>query len=302
VNIVAFLKDHGVPYELSGKNLSKGRVGLCCVFCHDTGFHGSFTADGQIYYCWKCGWHSAQESLQRLTGLSYFELATALMEYDGASQIGNIARKQAQGTTIELPGGELKPVHRQYLEKRGFDPDILEAKHGFKGTGIAGEFKYRIIIPIEFEGKTVSFTSRDYTGQQELRYKTLSVEKSVVDPKNLLYNHTLAVQESVMVAEGPFDALKLGDGAVATLGTSVTEAQVRKIAAYKKVFIIFDPEAPAIARAIKLAERVAVLGVDAEILIIGGNGDPGSMDREAVLQLRKELGFSTAKECFNWRK
>ncbi len=296
MDILSFLKDHGIPYELSGKNLSKGRIGVCCPFCYDSGFHGAFTPDGEVYTCWKCGWKPINEILRKLTGLQYLDL----QDYDGTSILQKIERKEARGIAIELPGGPLEDVHKKYLRKRGLNPDIMEGKYGLRGTTFSGTFNYRIIIPLQFEGRIASFTSRDYTGLQELRYKTLSIEKSIIDPKALLFNQDFALENSIMVSEGPFDAFKLGDGAVATLGTSVTETQIRKMAMYENIYIVFDPEVQAQLRAKKLAERLAVLGKNVEIINIGGDKDPGDLDENSIKILRKELNFSIDKKYLNF--
>ena len=300
MDILSFLKDHGVDFVLSGRNLSRGRIGLCCPWCRDDGYHGAFTGDGEFYSCWKCGGKGVNKTLMALTGMSYYELSNVMDEYEGTSPIMVIERKRPQGTEIVLPGGPLEQVHKNYLLRRGFDPDKLEKKHGIRGTGMTGEWKYRIILPLMEGGTCVSFTTRDYTGKQELRYKTLSVEQSIVDPKFTLFGNSHVRDTSkVIVCEGPFDALKLGDGAVATLGTSVTPAQVRKIAIYEKVYIVFDPEEAAQKRALNLAERLSALGSDVEVVDIGGDSDPGDMDEKSVKKLRKELDFSIDEVYLN---
>lgn len=292
MDILSFLKDHGIDFVLSGRNLSRGRVGACCPHCRDIGYHGAFTADGEFFSCWRCGAKNVNSTLQLMTGMNYYEVNTKLSEYDGSSAVMAIERKKPQGTEVVLPGGPLERIHQRYLIDRGFDPDKLEKKHGIRGTGMTGEWKFRIVIPLMEGGRCVSYTTRDFTGKQELRYKTLSVEQSIVDPKSVLFgsNH-LHDTSKVIICEGPFDALKLGDGAVATLGTSVKEAQVRKIAIYEKVYIVFDPEEAAQKRARQLAERVSALGSEVEVIDIGGDGDPGDMDEKSVKKLRKELDF-----------
>jgi DNA primase len=301
MDILSFLKDHGIDFVLSGRNLSRGRVGACCPHCRDTGYHGAFTADGEFFSCWRCGAKNVNKTLQLMTGMSYYEVNKELSEYDGSSAIMTIERKKPQGTEVVLPGGPLERVHQRYLIDRGFDPDKLEKKHGIRGTGMTGEWKYRIILPLMEGGRCVSYTTRDYTGKQELRYKTLPIERSIANPKHSLYGDThLCGTDKVIVSEGPFDALKLGDGAVATLGTSYTPAQIRKLSIYEKVYIVFDPEEMAQKRALQLAQMVSALGSEVEVIDIGGDGDPGDMDEESVKKLRKELDFPIDEVYLNF--
>jgi hypothetical protein len=225
-----------------------------------------------------------------LTGLSWYELNNAMMDYDGSSSLLSVPKKVALGTKIELPEGSMEEVHRKYLKRRGFNPDVLNRDYGIYGTGMLGEWKYRIIIPIyDKDGTLVSFQGRDYTGKQTLRYKTLSVEQSVVNPKFILFNENHVKGNIIGITEGPFDALNMGSPFVATLGTQTTEQQCRKIAIYEKAYIVFDPEPEAQVRAKKLAEKVASLGGNVEVIDIGGEHDPGDISKKEVEYIRKEL-------------
>lgn len=289
-DILSFAKDQGIPYELSGKNVSRGWVAFCCPFCGDSGFHLGIPLSGTHAYCWKCASHPLDKTLMELSGLSWYEFNQISPDYDGTASLQDIGRKVALGTKIELPEGSMEEVHRKYLKRRGFNPDELNREYGIYGTGMLGEWKYRIIIPIyDKDGQLVTFQGRDYTGKQTLRYKTLSVEKSIVNPKFILYNEYKVVGNMICVCEGVFDALNMGPPFVATLGTSTTEQQCRKIAIYEKAYIVFDPEVQAQQRAMKLAEKVAALGGHPEVIDIGGENDPGSISKEYVQKIRKEL-------------
>ena len=156
-----------------------------------------------------------------------------------------------------------------------------------------GDFAYRVIIPIiDTDGRIVSWQGRGYAGQ-DLRYKMLSIEKSLVDPKKMLFNLNNCNKSYVTVVEGPMDCIKWGNDCCATLGTSVTEAQVQLLTEYKKVFIIYDSETPAQLRAKKLADRVSALGVK-EVSVIDledpEEKDLGGMSYEQVNKIKGELG------------
>lgn len=289
-DILSFAKDYGLHYELSGKNVSRGWVAFCCPFCGDSGFHLGIPLSGTHAYCWKCSSHPLDKTLMELSGLSWYEFNQVSADYDGTASLQDIGKKVALGTKIELPEGSMGEVHRKYLKRRGFDPDELNREYGIYGTGMLGEWKYRIIIPIyDKDGQLVTFQGRDYTGKQTLRYKTLSVEKSIVNPKFILYNENRVKGNVLGICEGVFDALNMGPPFIATLGTSTTEQQCRKIAIYEKAYIVFDPEFEAQQRAMKLAEKVAALGGHPEVIDIGGENDPGSISKEYVRKIRKEL-------------
>jgi len=291
MNILNLLKDKSIPFSLGGKNVGQGWIGVCCPYCGDSSFHGAFPMSGvPVFTCFKCGSHPYKETIKELLDVSWSETYFVLKEYDDGS-INTFERKEAQAETLEMIGEPLNDIAKKYLKKRGFEPEYLEIKYKLRSVGMVGDWKYRIIIPLFYEGRLVSYIGRDYTNQQELRYKNLSIEKSVINPKNLLYNEQFVKKDFVGVCEGPFDAIKMGDGFVATLGTQVSEEQVRKIAIYKKAYILFDPDKEAQKRALKLAERISVLGCKAIIVDTELNHDPGDMTKEEVKNLRTELDF-----------
>jgi DNA primase len=177
------------------------------------------------------------------------------------------------------------------LIQRGLDPDEIIDTYRVKAGGIIGEWKYRLMIPVFQKGVLTTYQGRDITNTSDLRYKTLSIEKSVENPKHCLYNMDNATDDVVVVCEGVVDVWKIGSGAVATLGTSTTEEQVRKLAQYKKVFILFDPEDTAQRRAKKLGEKISALGSQVEVIHTGLGHDPGDMTGAEVMELRHALSI-----------
>ena len=96
----------------------------------------------------------------------------AYAEYKGKPQY--VARKKShrKPTTIILPKHtELTRPHKNYLIKRNFDPDELEFKWRLVSTGPVGPYKHRIIAPIYFNEKLVSYQGRDITDKAKLKYK-----------------------------------------------------------------------------------------------------------------------------------
>lgn len=292
MDIYAFLNDYGISYQTKGRNLSRGRLGFCCPFCSDTGYHAAFTSDGKITYCWRCGWHPTDKTLQLLSGLSSYEYRNIIGSYDGTdSLLSSLNKKVANATTLELPGSPgLLPHDRKYLKKRKFDPDYLMEKYKIRSGGICGDWAWRIIIPIFYKGQLVSWQGRT-TNDDDIRYKTLAIEKSIMDAKSVLYNIDNCKHDYIGVNEGPLDTIRMGSDFVATLGTSMTEAQCRMLATYKRVVFVFDPDPVAQGRAKKYAERVAALGAMVSVLDLQMDKDPGELNEEEVKDVRNMLDF-----------
>lgn len=292
-NITAIFRDYGIEYSENGHhNASPEFVQTQCVFCDDPSDHLGWSVSGKFVNCWKCGGHSIESALQRLLNMSRDQVNALIRQYEGSTEIRIKLneRKQPRAKKIELPGYSLDRQHKRYLERREFDPDYLAEKYGLLGTGIAGEWKYRIIIPVYFRGRLVCFQGRDITGRQKLRYKSLGIEKSVVHYKHTLYNIDNCTGDCVVVFEGPFDVWRWGIGGVATYGTAVTEWQVRLLSRYKRVFFMFDAGEDAQGLAMKAAGKLACMGVKVEVVDLEMERDPAELNNQEVRELRKDLG------------
>ena len=218
----------------------------------------------------------------------------------GETSSAKIERKSAKGVDLILPGYDnLTESEKTYLENRGFNISILQKKFGIKGGGLAGEWSYRIIIPIFYEGRLVSWTGRSILSKELIkelnvpRYKNLSVEASAVNPKDILFNIDNCRGNSVIMVEGPFDVLKMGDDCCCSLGTSVTNAQKLLISKkFNKVFLAFDSEESAQEKARKLGRELFQIGVDVEVVDVCADyvkNDPGELVESEVIQIKKEL-------------
>ena len=223
----------------------------------------------------------------------------------GVSQSKFVERSSASNVkSITLPGKPICEPHCKYLQGRGFDPKELEFYHGILGTTDIGywqgiDFRYRIIIPVyDVNGNLCTFQGRDYTGIQDLRYKCCPVEKAVTHHKHLLYGAELARNRSrIVVVEGVFDQWRLGPGAVATFGTSLTREQVNLLTLWEEVFFLFDPEPEAQQHARDYAKDIASCGRYVEVCAaefgVDKNGnprDPGDLTPDEARGVMKELG------------
>ena len=176
----------------------------------------------------------------------------------------------------------------EYLTKRGFTVADL-APYELQWA-LVGPQAYRIIFPIYDEGLLVGWTGRGVRPGTIPRYKASdNLGKDV-----LLKFPGHETAEYVVLVEGPFDALKIdvfgrafGVSAVATMGTAVTEAQVRAIIQIarqhhvKKVAFLFDPDA--YMHSFALLGELQILQQKIQLCKVPeGFEDPGAMDAEAV--------------------
>jgi len=205
-----------------------------------------------------------------------------------------VKKPHASVESFKLPGTKvMTPICEKYLTKRGFDAEKLFREWNLRYSGTTGRYKFRIICPITFRGRVVSFTGRDVTGRQQDRYLSAFPGDEVRSAKKCLYGEQYADWDKVIVVEGPADAWRIGHGAVATLGTKWTPSQAKLIARWKRSFILYDPEEKeAQERADKLCHEVSLYhGHKSRVLqVTGTNGrDPGEFTADEVKEIRKCL-------------
>lgn len=299
MNFVKLFNDYNVEYDT---RVNKGWTNVTCQFCDDKTFNGGFNNAGDYYHCWKCGGHNFKQALARTVNIPFNEVDTLIEQYAGRNSVLNtLNKKQAKATKLTLPTDTFTPAERKYLKERNFSPKLLHEKYKIVGGGITGSWKYRIIIPLVLNGKIVSWTARTILSKQQQqklkipRYKNLSIEQSVVDPKSVLYNLDHCEDKIAVLTEGAFDVIRMVDGFFCSFGTELTQSQISMIKQrFEKVFIMFDNEEEAQAKARKFGLQIASIGVEVELVDCYGDfnkNDAGELNEKEVQIIRHELGL-----------
>ena len=299
MNFVKLFNDYNVEYDT---RVNKGWTNVTCPFCDDKTFNGGFNNAGDYYHCWKCGGHNFKQALARTVNIPFNEVDTLIEQYAGRNSVLNtLNKKQAKATKLTLPTDTFTSAERKYLKERNFSPKLLHEKYKIVGGGITGSWKYRIIIPLVLNGKIVSWTARTILSKQQQqklkipRYKNLSIEQSVVDPKSVLYNLDHCEDKIAVLTEGAFDVIRMGDGFFCSFGTELTQSQISMIKQrFEKVFIMFDNEEEAQAKARKFGLQIASIGVEVELVDCYGDfnkNDAGELNEKEVQIIRHELGL-----------
>lgn len=291
-NFTQLLSDYNVPHI----EIVTNWVNINCPF-HENGrrgYKGGFNLIGGYYSCWNCGYHKIEDVFSKLLQLNYYDTKKILNQYDTEYVIHKTFKKKIKTKKIDLIGEDIKEKSApwKYLIKRRFNPNILIETYKIKYGGVIGEWSHRIVIPIFYNGTIVSYQGRSiYNKKDILRYKTLSKEKSIVNPKSIFYNLDNCKKDWVVLVEGVFDCWRLGPNNVAcTLGTSMSSKQLILLKnSFKKVIFLFDNEKEAQDRAIIYGERLIGLGIEVEICNPEFKHDPGSYTIEEENRVRKEL-------------
>lgn len=299
IDIISFLTDYSIPYATRGKNISRNWIGVNCPSCEsDSGFHGAISPDGHFYNCWREGKLQLPDVVSLWLGVSKSESIKILNSYR-SDFISNGVEKQVEHIKeMSLPGNSLNEFHKKYLDKRGFDPELLEQKYGFRGTAAGAtymgqDFSFSLIIPVfDRKGGLISFQSRDITGYSKIRYKGVKAENCIKHYKDTLYNLHLVKGDTCVLTEGIFDAIRGGDGFVCSFGTSLKSSQIRELSEFKNVFILFDSEDFAQEKALFYGKELSSLGVNVENIRLNlGDRDVGDLNEQEIFYLKKELNL-----------
>ncbi len=149
-------------------------------------------------------------------------------------------------------------------------------------------YGYRILAPIYWNEKIVSFQARDYSGKQDRRYLACPMVREVLHHKHILYMNPKGSERIGFCVEGIVDVWRFTRYAFATFGIEYTKEQIRNISKlYGQVFIIFDPETQAQLKALKLKAELEFRKIKVTNIIL--DSDPGDLKQEEADYLIKDL-------------
>ena len=300
MSVEQFLIDHNIPYITEGGHATKEWVNIHCPFCTGSkAFHLGITDNFEGCHCWRCGGHSTIETLGKVLDLPYAEIRRMIEKYKDSS-IGIIKRVIEPKVSIHpfkfpKPNFALNKYGKKYLLKRGFDPDYLVQEWGLLQTGPVSfldkiSYNNRILIPIYWDNKIVSFQSRDITGKSDKRYLACPMKREEKHHKTILYGKQeyWIKSKGIIIVEGPADVWRFGGVAAATFGIVFKTEQILQLAKHNdRFFIVFDNESQAQDQARKLAIKLKTLGKKVQIEKV--LDDPGNMKQEDADYFVKEL-------------
>lgn len=301
MTITELLTQAGVPFMTEGHHhCREGWVQTNCKWCGETNFKLGFNLASGRFNCLGCGPHDTRATLARLLGVPESNVPWV----ERSNEKGAAApRKNTQKRTytphhapISFPTGTgpLKPIHRQYLENRNFDPDTLVRVWKIQGIGHSRpDWAWRILIPVLDRDKTViNYQARDITDRAPNRYRSLEDALAPIPIKQTLYGIQYTRPDRVLIVEGPTKVWRLGKGAICTYGTQVTAEQRDLLRQWPNRFILFDGNVAGKRAARILAAELGTGGGHTEILKPSDCPvDPGDWSESDADSLMSLLGF-----------
>ena len=290
MNVQSVLQEIGVICVGVGhKHGRSGWINFDCPFCGrgSKKYHMGFNTAGKYTHCWKCGKHSLYDTFLEL-GIGKSTIRSVIAEIRPENAL---KEKKALGAEVRLPKrvGPLLGAHKRYLRReRHLDPDEMVRLWGLLGTGISSQLPWRIIVPILFQGRLCSWTSRAIGDQITKRYHSAMPHEEVICHKDLLLGEDYC-RFSVIIHEGPFDVFSTGPGAVCTFGTTFSPAQILKLSKYSRRIVCYDSSPDAQERARKLVQQLSPFPGETFNVMLQTGKDTNEADEDEVEELRKLL-------------
>lgn len=296
-----------IPYWTGGKNVSVGWVNVQCPFCADSSNHCGVNPETELFNCWKCPAKGHfVDLLIELTGLSFgvckdmvSDSATTFKErpietirstLEGeATEFKSIVNVEVRlPKTFEFVTTDINfSLLDDYLKRRNISRATL-MKYSC-GVCRAGKYMNRMIIPVYYQEKLVSFQAADLTGFADLKYKSAPLSMGRIN--DFLYNYDkIEVGGRMIVEEGVLDAWRTGDEAVAAFTSNLTEAQKKLIIAknLEELYFCFDCELIAYYKSLELAKEFEAYISKVEVLRLPYGQDPNLVGSEKIYQLISE--------------
>lgn len=290
--VKSLLEKHNISYKSSGKNIGKEWISITCPECFDDRGHFGISLKHPVCSCFLCGYKSSVSKLiSKLLRISYKKADKLVKE---CYEIEEEEKEETEPDEEEFfklynSFGRLRDEHKNYLLKRNFDPDFIERKYLLKASDNFGSWKYRIIIPLVFNGKVKNFVGRDITDKQEIRYRYCSDEISLLKRSKLWYDNNNG-RSDVILVEGIFDSWRIGEPSIALLSTQFTKFQIVSLLKrrFNRIFILFDADDSGKEKASELSYLLSSGYDNIEILELE-SGDPADLSENDVKSLKKEL-------------
>mgnify|MGYP005840990015 CR=1 FL=1 len=328
IDVLTALNRSNVKYVTRGKNVAQGHVNIPCPFCgDDPSEHLGINTTTGAWSCWRNYEHRGNKLhnlLAPLLGISKKDAASLVGESidtskDSLSKMMLKVQNTMSKKDIVYPEypAEFKTLKTKarttrkfcdYLVWRGFKKHEIPMLVGIYNIkyALTGKWKDRIVFPIIYNNRLVSWTARTIRTDDDTRYKVLTTNPDAVEygepytsirSTDMLYNFDNAKNGGsvLYIVEGPLDCIKLdfygkeyGVRAVALMTKNLSDRQINKIYRladrFTKINIMLDK-----------GERVSAMGIVKQLAGLnvsvseppGLYKDAGEMTSEDIITLVK---------------
>jgi len=278
------------------RHATTGWVNTHCPFCvgsHD--YHLGYSLEDDYFNCWRCGFHRTIKVIIEILDISYDEAKKVVKQYGGDIQISHSDHSEPEKKPFRYPSGttELLNYHKQYLEDRKYDPNRIVTLWNIAGTGPSSfldgiNYSKRIIAPIHWKTKAVSFQARALNSHTQPKYKACPITREYIHHQHILYGMPQKWTSQGICVEGIFDVWRIGYKAFGVFGINYTQQQIVEIVKhFEEIIILFDPEPQAQIQARKLKKNLEAHRL--KVYIENIDTDPGDLTQDDANHLVRQL-------------
>ena len=307
MSLEGYLRHHFPELKISGKFRYFG-----CIYCgKDWKLWVNIVDERPWFYCFRCQRSGDQltfvsdhlgvtraEALEKIKSKSYDHETVEsvalrkLRPPPGAIEYKPISILPREYQPIRITAIARDPIEElayRYLTKQRKVHSTQIALHRI-GYALAGRYDGCVILPVTRAGEIVYFTARAFS-HNRFRYLNPKREEVTAGKSEVLFNYDQAVHyEEAELCEGYFDALAIGQHAMAMFGKTLSDAQAAMLLTAKpkprRIGVRLDEDARY--DCYRTVEQLRNLGFDAYPILI--SGDPGEQRDEPVI--RAEASFS----------
>lgn len=280
----ALLSKLGEPNIVSGDT----EFIWCCPFCfdkigrEDVKYHLYVNPTKGKFMCHRCETKGTVDYLLRRLGIRDIKQISLSLDdiWELLTEVGSTASAPPDYSQLVYPVPTMRiregMISYDYLvNERGYEPSVIKMYKLRVGTSW---LKHRIFIPTHMQGKRVFFVARTINGE----------EPKYLNPKeryrrNYLFNYDQAIgYETVVVTEGVFSSLAVGENAVAAFGKYVTPEQIKLLLKMnaKEYIIALDEDAQE--NAVRCASLLSARGARVRIAELPKGEDPDSISQDEL--------------------
>lgn len=236
--------------------------------------------------------NSKRDLIYKIYQLANGHFQDNLKKHGGLAQRYLQQRQLSQQTIEEFQLGyalDSFGALRSYLLQNEINSKIL-GQTGLFGNGSKGIydlFRQRLMFPIHSSsGNVIAFGGRvldsEQSGGKYINSPTTDIYQKGTELYGLFKTkYQISKQDQALVCEGYMDFLRLYengfDNAVASLGTALTENQIKLLSRFsQKFYMLYDGDMAGRKAAIKAAGNVLKQGYEARLIILPPEYDPDS--------------------------
>ena len=279
MNVIELLNNRQIQFREAGKDYL-----IRCLNPEHDDNNPSMRVDKVtgIFHCFSCGYK----------GNIFYQFGAKPNQIDiNIAELQDKIRNLLTGTTLSMPSDAV-PFCRDY---RGISAHTFMQVHAFTSNQ-EDEFIGRLIFPLyDIRGNIKVFCGRDL--HSELKSKYLFYPEQTKPP--LFPAHPEIWKNTLIIVEGPFDALNLMDkgcyNVICAFGTSTLNKTFKERLAHfeilgvNKFYIMFDGDKAGNAAAKKLEDAMNSGGMNAEVIVMPENRDPGDLTEEEITEFMRNL-------------